>query len=357
MSTLWTMRRPNDRMYPIPKQYAKRLFEKMLFAYCSRLMASNMSLDFIDGSRDILLSISRELGFPWDWSQPAWEGYMAARRAAGKALTTRRKEQLVVDTFTKFVAEPETGFPQFLAEYGLQPAHPIVSENRILHKETEEANRKVRAFTFAEVQILFAYLKARIDRYARSGKGAVTTYRDCILIMSAYAWGARRAELAELCWFDFCPNATLPEFGEYGAVVIRNGKAKRGGPPRRRTVATSPLVGWIVPEMQHYREHVWPLFTRNVDKHLFVTEGGRPLELNAISAAFARYVAEAGLDRALTLHSLRRSFATHHVQADYASAFVSNQMGHEDEHSTSIYIDLGDDYLRQQLLFASDSFA
>jgi len=35
---------------------------------------------------------------------------------------------------------------------------------------------------------------------------------------------------------DLRPCSVAPKYGDYGALHVRWGKAKRGGPPRRRTV-------------------------------------------------------------------------------------------------------------------------
>ena len=43
---------------------------------------------------------------------------------------------------------------------------------------------------------------------------------------------------------DFRAHPKLPEFGGYGQVHVRWGKAKRGGGPQRRTVLT--VFDWAV---------------------------------------------------------------------------------------------------------------
>src|ERR1019366_7983034 len=59
-----------------------------------------------------------------------------------------------------------------------------------------------------------------------------------------FAWGLRRGELASLDVVDFRPHPKLLEFGAFGQVHVRWGKAKRGGGPQRRTVLT--VFEWAV---------------------------------------------------------------------------------------------------------------
>lgn len=52
-------------------------------------------------------------------------------------------------------------------------------------------------------------------------------------INTAYAYGLRRNELCRLDLADLRPNPHMPEWGIYGPLHVRYGKATRGGAPRR----------------------------------------------------------------------------------------------------------------------------
>ena len=54
----------------------------------------------------------------------------------------------------------------------------------------------------------------------------------------AYSYGLRCNELRHLQTVDFSGNAHAREFGRYGVVQVRYGKAKKGSPPKRRGVLT-----------------------------------------------------------------------------------------------------------------------
>ena len=57
-------------------------------------------------------------------------------------------------------------------------------------------------------------------------------------------------EVRHLQTVDFSRNPHAPEFGRYGVVQVRYGKAKRGQPPRRRNVAS--VMAWAVEAVEDY---------------------------------------------------------------------------------------------------------
>jgi integrase len=103
---------------------------------------------------------------------------------------------------------------------------------------------EARPFTREEIQRFLDYADEQVDRAVRAKrKGALAAYRDATLFKVLYGWG-RRTEASKLDVVDFGRNPAAPEFGRYGTLNVRYGKAKRGQPPRRRNVAS--LMGWAV---------------------------------------------------------------------------------------------------------------
>jgi hypothetical protein len=97
-----------------------------------------------------------------------------------------------------------------------------------------------------------------------------------------YWWGLRRTETSKLDLADWGRNPAAAEFGRYGMLNVRYGKAKKGQPPRRRNVAS--VMGWAVEAVADYVENVWSRFGCEDHPALWVTErGGRikPAEINA----------------------------------------------------------------------------
>ena len=73
-----------------------------------------------------------------------------------------------------------------------------------------------------------------------------------------YGWGLRRTEAARLDIADWGRNPAAPQFGRFGTLHVRYGKAKRGQPPRRRNVAS--VMAWAVEAVEDYVDNIRPLF-------------------------------------------------------------------------------------------------
>ena len=119
--------------------------------------------------------------------------------------------------------------------------------NTVAHVNDYEGRPGRRPFTYDELQVLFDYLDERVERVAGSGrKGALAALRDAQMIKTAYAFGLRRNELCRLDVADLRPNPHMRDWGTYGSVHVRYGKAIRGGVPRRRTVLAVPEFDLIL---------------------------------------------------------------------------------------------------------------
>jgi hypothetical protein len=65
----------------------------------------------------------------------------------------------------------------------------------------------------------------------------VAAYRDATVFTTAYAWGLRANEVTPADR-GLSRNRRAPQFGEFGVLQVRYGKAQRGSPPKRRSVLT-----------------------------------------------------------------------------------------------------------------------
>ena len=127
---------------------------------------------------------------------------------------------------------------------GVHPV-PICHEwNTIAHLNEYEGNPEARPFTREELQRFLDYADDQVERAVRAKrKGALAAYRDATLFKVIYGWGLRRTETAKLDLADWGRNPAAPEFGRYGMLHVRYGKAKRGQPPRRRNVSLGDGLG------------------------------------------------------------------------------------------------------------------
>lgn len=143
--------------------------------------------------------------------------------------------------------------------FGTHPVAICHEWNTIAHLNDYEGRPEARPFTREEIQRFLDYADDQVDRAVRAKrKGALAAYRDATLFKVIYGWGLRRTEAAKLDLVDFGRNASAPQFGRYGTLNVRYGKAKKGQPPRRRNVLS--VMDWAVEAVADYVENVRPRF-------------------------------------------------------------------------------------------------
>jgi hypothetical protein len=117
---------------------------------------------------------------------------------------------------------------------------------------------------------------------------------------------------------DFARNPYAREFGRYGVVHVRYGKAKKGSPPKRRSVLT--VFDWTPEVIADWLAHGQPCMDDGID--LFPSERGALVAEDTLLRRFRRYCDDLGLSPGVDLHSLRRSYATHLIEDDWDPMFV-----------------------------------
>lgn len=151
---------------------------------------------------------------------------------------------------------------------------------------------------------------------------------------------------------DFSRNAHAGEFGRYGVVQVRYGKAKKGSPPKRRGVLT--VFPWTVEVITDWFTHGQAGMGAGLD--LFPSERGALVAENTLLRRFRRYCRDLELPDGLDLHSLRRSYATHLIEDGWDAKFVqvlsSPHRGvHDVQHARGVGGDLrgGGGYLQRSI--------
>lgn len=295
--------------------------------------------------------------YPWQWTPAEAESWISALRSGSSPLrlSTLRGYEVEVRMFCEYLRDARYGWAAQCSErFGQVPEQVFHDDNSIVHVGEYEGDSSRRPLTYDEVQALFDAADARVDKIrARRRKGALPALRDAVLLKFVYAFGLRRREATMADLVDLRSNAKFPDFGRYGAMSVRHGKASRGGPTKRRTVLTVPEMSWIVEVLEHYVSEIRPALTVGTrNTALWLTERGSRISTRVANEAFVAARDAAGLDASLDLHCLRHSYVTHLVEFDYPERFIQEQVGHSFSSTTAIYVGVSNEY-RNRLLTRS----
>jgi integrase/recombinase XerD len=335
---------------------ADQVLEEMFTGWRRQQLARNLQLDTINARERIVrrfVDYTNEM--PWHWQLAHCDEYFGDLRSQRHVrLSTVRGYQNALRLFCAYLVDGAYGWgPRCEELFGTHPIQICYEGNSAEHTQGNEQDPTRRAFTHEELQAFFDHADHEINRVRNLGrKGWLPALRDSVLFKAAYAWGLRRNEVRHLQTVDFERNAHAREFGRFGMLNVRWGKAHKGSPPKRRTVLT--VFDWSAEVMAHWTEQGRPRFGyESLD--LFPSERGTLVSESALNARFCRYRAELGLDEALGMHSFRRSYVTHLIEAGFDPLFVQKQVGHEHASTTAIYEFVSDDYRTTMLRSALDS--
>ena len=287
--------------------------------------------------------------YPWSWRPTDVEEWTSSLVAEGLAHSTIRHYQASVALFLDYVCDERYGWvPVCEQRFGTHPAQVFHEWNTAMHRSDVEARPDRRPLSRDELQAFFDHADEQVGRVTTAGrKGWLAAFRDAVLFKTIYAWGLRRREAAMLDITDWGPNAKAAQFGRFGVLSVRYGKASRGSPPRQRTVLTT--MGWAADAVAEWVTEIRPAYETGTKRMLWPTERGGRVSPAAIDARFAVYRDAVGLDPALSPHCLRHSYITHQLEDGADQLFVQQQAGHRWGSSTAGYTKVGSDYLQAAL--------
>ena len=153
--------------------------------------------------------------------------------------------------------------------------------------------------------------------------------RDKAMLEFAYATGMRVTEIISLNIED----VNL----ETGYATCRNGKKER----------TVPMGNMSLKALKEYVLEARPTMIRDDnEKALFVNVNGQRLTRQGFWKIIKYYKDQAHIDKDITPHVLRHSFATHLLQNGAALKAIQTMLGHSDISSTQIYMQFQDEGLK-----------
>ncbi len=330
------------------------VFEAMLKGW-ERQQRSRLLGDATIRQRERLVRRFTEFAesFPWGWNASDVEDFTVSLTSGEDRLahSTIRGYHLSLRMFCDYLTDSRYEWVrQCRDRFGQVPTQVCHEWNTVAHLNEYEGRPQRRPFTVDELQGLFDYLDDQVGRISAAGrKGSLNALRDAVMIKTAYAYGLRRNELARLDVADLRPNPHMPQWGGYGSIHVRFGKASKGSLPRRRTVLTVPEFDWAVEGMRQWVEEVRPLFRAADHPTLWPTERLTRVSTRHIDERFAAARDALGLEPSLTLHCLRHSYVTHLIEFGYPERFVTEQVGHAWASTTAIYTSVSNDFKNRAL--------
>lgn len=156
-------------------------------------------------------------------------------------------------------------------------------------------------------------------------------WRDRAMLEFAYASGVRVSELTDLR----LRNLHLDE--EFASVLGKGGK-ERLVPIGRRAVGAMAI----------YLRETRPRLDRGKsDGRVFLNARGGPLTRMGVWKILRQHVESAGIEKHVSPHTLRHSFATHLLEGGADLVAVQEMLGHADISTTQIYTHVDRSFLRQ----------
>jgi integrase/recombinase XerC len=286
--------------------------------------------------------------YPWRWTPGEVEEWTTSLVGSGLTHSTVRNYQLAVRMFCDYVADSRYGWGEVCEQrFATHPVQVFHEWNTGAHRDQTEARPGNRPLSRMELQTFFDYCDEHVAQVARRGrKGWLAAFRDAVLFKTVYAFGLRRREAAMLDVADLSANPHAPQFGRYGALAVRYGKAMKGSPPRRRTVLTT--MGWSAQTLAEWVEEIRPSY-QSVSTTLWPTERGAAISTAGLNTRFAAYRRACGLPEELGPHCLRHSYISHLIEDGFDHLFVQQQAGHSWGSTTAVYTTVGSDYKNDAL--------
>jgi integrase/recombinase XerD len=156
-------------------------------------------------------------------------------------------------------------------------------------------------------------------------------WRDRALLEFMYASGVRVSEAIELRVRDLAVQEEV-------AVVFGKGAKERLVPIGRRAIGALSL----------YLREVRPRLERGAgDGRVFLNARGRPLTRMGVWKVLRGHVERAGIEKRVSPHTLRHSFATHLLEGGADLIAVQEMLGHADISTTQIYTHVDRRYLAE----------
>lgn len=158
--------------------------------------------------------------------------------------------------------------------------------------------------------------------------------RNYAIIETLYSCGLRVSELINLRFSDL--------FFNEGFIRVR------GKGDKQRLVPISETAIQKIKNYIPYRAQI--NIKRGSEDVLFLSARGTAISRITVFHYVRKYSEEAGIDKDISPHVFRHSFATHLLERGANMRVIQEMMGHEKISTTEIYTHLDTQYLREEIL-------
>lgn len=289
------------------RSLAEALKEYELIYMASRNWAQTTRVNYRNDIADLLTFLEKQgKTDPNRVDLQDLEAYMAELDRRGYAGTTRRRKTSSIKSFFGF-----------LKQYGY--TNNNIAE-RLIPPERE--HKEPRVLSKREYQALLRACSHDI--------------RDAAIIELLLQTGIRLSELARLSLDDIdLPRRVSKDPMNTGTLLV-HGKGRKERTITLNYKACKALKAWLKmrPEVD--------------SNSLFVSKFREPMSARAYEYIVKKYLKEAGIKGA-SVHTLRHTFATHHVAKGTSLRTVQEALGHADLKTTSIYVQLAREVMNKEL--------
>lgn len=222
--------------------------------------------------------------------------YLLRLKQAGRATSTVTRSMVAIRSFYQFMVRER-----------------LLEHDPSLHMETPKVVRKLpKALSLSEVEKLLDCPKLNTPH----------GMRDKVMLEVLYATGMRVTELVSL---------------NVSSINLSMGFVRVTGKGSKERII--PLGKLAIQYLEQYLQTMhFKLFKPATDKDiLFINHLGTRLTRQGFWKIIKKYAIEARIDKEITPHTLRHSFATHLLENGADLRSVQEMLGHADISTTQIY--------------------
>jgi integrase/recombinase XerD len=246
------------------------------------------------------------------YSPETTEAYVKHNEAFLKFLGGKQPNDVALDDIKSFLAYLIADKGSAASTINQTRSALLFFYNEVLHK----------GFTSIKVPKIKASLPSVLTREEMKKLfGGVSNDKSRLMLMTLYSSGIRVSELVKLKWKDLELDQKI--------AWVRAGKGSKD-----RMIILSDAIIRKLAVLGRESEYVFP---------------GRngPLTTRNIQEIVKRAAAKAGIDKKITPHTLRHSFATHLLEAGNDIRLIQELLGHSNLQTTQIYTHVSSEQKRK----------